>query len=94
MSLTTSKFKKLDKKPKKIIYQESKLPFARNRIYQRRITFGCPYCTLTQCGRKRHFKTLYLLWCHLFTHHPLERTNNKDLVTKLAKYIISGVLLE
>jgi len=94
MSLTTSsKLLKVKKKPKKVIYQESRLPQARNRIYQKKITFGCPYCALTQCGRRKHFKTLYLLWCHLFWHHPNEKTN-RELVTNLAKYIISGVLLE
>ena len=93
MSITTSKLLKLDKKPKKIIYQDTRLPQARNRIYQKRITFGCSFCTLTQRGRKKHFKTLYLLWCHLFTHHPNEKSN-KDLIMSLADLILSGVLLE
>lgn len=92
MSLTTSKLR-IKKKPKKVIYQESRLPQARNRIYQKRITFGCPYCALTQCGRRKHFQTLYLLWCHFFTHHKNE-PRYRDLTINLADYIMKGVLLE
>ena len=92
MSLTTSKLLKLDKKPKKIIYQECRLPQARNRIYQKSMNFGCPYCTLTQCGRKKHFKTLYLLYCHFHTHHGNE-PRYKELTMSLADYILNGTLL-
>jgi len=92
MLLVSSKLLKLDKKPKKVIYQESRLPQTRNRIYQRKITFGCKYCNLTQCGRKKHFKSLHLLYCHFHTHHGNE-PRYKKLTMSLADLILDGTLL-
>jgi len=91
LSFTTSKLLKLDKKPKKVIYQESRLPQARNPTYQKPVNVGCPYCT-DKCGRKKNFRNLYCLYRHFTHHHPAE-PRYKDLTMTLASMIIDGTLL-
>ena len=89
MSSTDFKLLTVEKKSK--IYQESRLPQARNKIYQKRISFGCCYCT-DKCGRKRHFKNLYHLYRH-FTYHHGDQPRYKEITMGLADLILNGTLL-
>lgn len=91
MSLISLKLLKVEKKSKIIIYQESRLPQARNPIYQRSVNVGCPYCT-DKSGRKKNFRNLYCLYRH-FTHHHPNEPRYKELIMSLADLILKGVLL-
>ena len=72
-------------------YQKSRLPQARNPIYQKNINVGCPYCT-DKSGRKKNFKTLFCLYMHFRIHH-IRQPNFKELTMSIADLIIKGVLL-
>ena len=91
MSLTSPKLLKLDKKSKKVVYQDSILPQARNRIYQKSVNVGCPYCT-DKSGRKKNFKNLHRLYYH-FRYQHSDETRHKELIMNLADLILKGVLL-
>ena len=90
MSLKPLNYKKRELGTKKN-YQDAKEPQANNPIYQRPIQVGCPFCkTEKLTGRKRKFKTLWLLYMHFREHHQQE-TSFKDLTMTIADLIISGV---
>jgi len=91
MSLTSPKLLKVEKKSKAVIYQDSRLPQARNPIYQRPVNVGCPYCT-DKSGRKKNYGNLYCLYRH-FTHHHPNEPNYKKLTMSLADFLLDGTLL-
>ena len=72
-------------------YNESPEPQTRNPIYKRSVNVGCPFCHKKK-GRVKNFKNLNCLYKHFQVHHP-EEPNAKELVRKLAEFIITGVLL-
>ena len=72
-------------------YSESPNPNTRNPIYQKSVNVGCPFCHKKK-GRVKNFKNLNCLYKHFQVHHSEEK-NAKELVIKLAEFIITGVLL-
>lgn len=65
-------------------------PQARNEIYQKQLNVGCPYCK--NSGRKKNFKTLWVLYMHFREHHKYEERHS-ELIRNLADLVIEGVLL-
>ncbi len=72
-------------------YRPSRLPQARNPIYQKAVNVGCKFC-VDKTGRKKNFKTLYVLYRHFTYHHPNEPTY-KELTMNLADLVIEGSIL-
>ena len=87
MSLIVSKNNKVEKS----YYRPSRLPQARNPTYQWIGRYGCRYCG-DKTGRKKVFKTLWLLYRHFTQHHSNEPTY-KELTMNLADLVIEGSIL-
>lgn len=72
-------------------YRPSRLPQARNPIYQKAVNVGCKFC-VDKTGRKKNFKTLYVLYRH-FTYHHTNEPTYKELTMNLADLVIEGSIL-
>jgi len=85
--------KSLNKKcgVKEKYFREAREPQSQNKIYKIEINcFGCIYCHPKK-GRKKKFKTLWLLHCHNLREHPNE--NHRELIMNLANLIIKKALI-
>lgn len=78
-------YKTVEEKERK--YKPSRLPQARNPIYQKSVNVTCELCTHVK-SRKKNYGTLYKLYRHFTYHHPYE-PRYKEITMNLADQIIN-----